>query len=169
MNKAGISAVMVSLIILAVSLGMALAYASTMMGWFSSAINIIKIDASESKIILNPSNNNVRLQIVLKNMGTATVKVSVIEIDAEIVGRVNVTFEGQKVKISVDGGKYGQLYKSSNDVLITDNKLLIPQGCIATLYFNITINQPIWKIGATYRAIVFYEGGLTDFKISVIY
>jgi len=82
-NSKGISAIMVSIILLAVSIGMAVAYASTMMGWFGSAMNIVKIDASDSKIILNPSTNQARIQIVLRNMGTTTIKVSSISIDTE--------------------------------------------------------------------------------------
>lgn len=169
MNKNGISALMVSLILLAVSLGMAIAYASTMMGWFSGAMSIVKIDASESKIILSPSTNNVRIQIVLKNMGTVTVKVSEIRIDMES-GKANVNFTQNNIaKIDVKGTAYeGQIYKSSNDVIVDGNKLLIPQGCTATIYFEFNV-EGAWKIGNIYRAVIVYDGGILDFKMSAIY
>lgn len=174
MNRKGISAIMVSLILLAISLGMAIAYASTMMGWFSGAINIVKIDASESKIILSPSNNNTRIQVVLRNMGTATIKISKIEIDTETKDtKATITFSpNNKTTITIyvtNPQKSGQIYGSSKDVVVdADSKLLIPQGCVATIYFEIN-SQGVWKIGNTYRAVIFYDGGIIDFKIIVVY
>ncbi|MEM0085229.1 MAG: hypothetical protein QW743_07780 [Candidatus Methanomethylicia archaeon] len=172
MNRKGISAIMVSLILLAVSLGMAIAYASTMMGWFSGAINIVKIDASESKIILSPSNNKARIQIVLRNTGTTTIKISKIEIDTEKSNeKANITFSpnnGATINLT-NSLQFGQIYGSSKDVVVdADNKLLIPQGCVATIYFEIN-SQGDWKIGNIYRAVIFYDGGIIDFKIIVVY
>ncbi|MCS7368156.1 MAG: hypothetical protein NDF57_00315 [archaeon GBS-70-058] len=169
-NSKGISAIMVSIILLAVSIGMAVAYASTMMGWFGSAMNIVKIDASESKIILNPSTNQTRIQIVLRNMGTTTIKVSSISIDTE-KGKAIINFTKSDVKIYMqDQSPFdGDVYGSSKDVTISDKYLLIPQGCTATIYFEIILQEHVWKLGNIYRALVFYDGGMFDFKISVVY
>jgi hypothetical protein len=172
-NGKGISAIMVSIILLAVSIGMAVAYASTMMGWFGSAINIVKIDASDSKIILNPSTNQVRIQIVLRNMGTTTIKVSSISIDAEEQKKVFINFTSNNVVMYLQGQTQslgsGSVYGSSKDVTISDNYLLIPQGCIATIYFETPLSTQLWKLGNVYRALAFYDGGIFDFKISAVY
>ncbi|MEM2136385.1 MAG: hypothetical protein QXI93_00305 [Candidatus Methanomethylicia archaeon] len=168
MSNKGISAIMVSLILLAVSLGMAVAYASTMMGWFGGAINIVKIDTSDSKIILNPSTNHIRIQIVIRNMGTTTIKIKSVSIDTENQ-KVNVTFSGNN-NVEINGiGLFGSVYGSSKDVIISSGCLLIPQGCIATIYAEEDVSASPWKLGNTYRGTIFYDGGITDFKISVIY
>jgi hypothetical protein len=169
-NSRGISAIMVSIILLAVSIGMAVAYASTMMGWFGSAMNIVKIDASDSKIILNPSTNQARIQIVLRNMGTTTIKVSSISIDTE--GQkaiVNFTSNNAVIYLQDQPPSNGNVYGSSKDVTISNNQLLIPQGCTATIYFEITLSTQLWKLGNVYRALAFYDGGIFDFKISAMY
>jgi hypothetical protein len=176
-NSRGISAIMVSIILLAVSIGMAVAYASTMMGWFGSAMNIVKIDASDSKIILNPSTNQTRIQIVLRNMGTATIKVSSISIDTEpqwgkaTVNFVFTTTKTNNTYIKIDNEKaYGNIYGSSTDVIVSnDGHLLIPQGCTATIYIEAKLSIQPWKLGNVYRASVFYDGGIFDFKISAVY
>ncbi|MCR6669187.1 MAG: hypothetical protein NDF51_04240 [archaeon YNP-WB-040] len=170
MGSRGISAIMVSIILLAVSIGMAVAYASTMMGWFGSAMNIVKIDASDSKIILNPSTNQARIQIVLRNMGTTTIKVSSISIDTEGQKAI-VNFTSNNAVIYLQGQPLsnGNVYGSSKDVTISNNQLLIPQGCTATIYFEITLSTQLWKLGNVYRALAFYDGGIFDFKISAIY
>jgi hypothetical protein len=169
-NSRGISAIMVSIILLAVSIGMAVAYASTMMGWFGSAMNIVKIDASDSKIILNPSTNQARIQIVLRNMGTTTIKVSSISIDTEGQKAI-VNFTSNNAVIYLQGqlSSNGNVYGSSKDVTISNNQLLIPQGCTATIYFEITSSTQLWKLGNVYRALAFYDGGIFDFKISAVY
>jgi hypothetical protein len=170
MSSRGISAIMVSIILLAVSIGMAVAYASTMMGWFGSAMNIVKIDASDSKIILNPSTNQARIQIVLRNMGTTTIKVSSISIDTE--GQkaiVNFTSNNAVIYLQGQPPSNGNVYGSSKDVTISNNQLLIPQGCTATIYFEITSSTQLWKLGNVYRALAFYDGGIFDFKISAVY
>ncbi|MCS7367205.1 MAG: hypothetical protein NDF52_04940 [archaeon YNP-WB-062] len=171
-NSRGISAIMVSIILLAVSIGMAVAYASTMMGWFGSAMNIVKIDASDSKIILNPSTNQARIQIVLRNMGTTTIKVSSISIDTE-GQKVIVNFTNNNVVMYLQGQTQslgsGSIYGSSRDVTISSGYLLIPQGCTATIYFEITLSTQLWKLGNVYRALAFYDGGIFDFKISAVY
>ncbi|MCC6017494.1 MAG: hypothetical protein LM601_00415 [Candidatus Verstraetearchaeota archaeon] len=169
-NSRGISAIMVSIILLAVSIGMAVAYASTMMGWFGSAMNIVKIDASDSKIILNPSTNQARIQIVLRNMGTTTIKVSSISIDTEGQKAI-VNFTSNNAVIYLQGQlpSNGNVYGSSKDVTISNNQLLIPQGCTATIYFEITSSTQLWKLGNVYRALAFYDGGIFDFKISAVY
>jgi hypothetical protein len=169
-NSRGISAIMVSIILLAVSIGMAVAYASTMMGWFGSAMNIVKIDASDSKIILNPSTNQARIQIVLRNMGTTTIKVSSISIDTE--GQkaiVNFTSNNAVIYLQGQPPSNGNVYGSSKDVTISNNQLLIPQGCTATIYFEITSSTQLWNLGNVYRALAFYDGGIFDFKISAVY
>jgi hypothetical protein len=169
-NSKGISAIMVSIILLAVSIGMAVAYASTMMGWFGSAMNIVKIDASDSKIILNPSTNQARIQIVLRNMGTTTIKVSSISIDTE--GQkaiVNFTSNNAVIYLQDQPLGNGNVYGSTKDVTISNNQLLIPQGCTATIYFEITSSTQLWKLGNVYRALAFYDGGIFDFKISAVY
>ncbi|MCR6691605.1 MAG: hypothetical protein MRT15_04375 [archaeon YNP-LCB-003-016] len=169
-NSRGISAIMVSIILLAVSIGMAVAYASTMMGWFGSAMNIVKIDASDSKIILNPSTNQARIQIVLRNMGTTTIKVSSISIDTE--GQkaiVNFTSNNAVIYLQDQTPSNGNVYGSTKDVTISNNQLLIPQGCTATIYFEITSSTQLWKLGNVYRALAFYDGGIFDFKISAVY
>ncbi|NHV11734.1 MAG: hypothetical protein HA488_00660 [Candidatus Verstraetearchaeota archaeon] len=171
-NSRGISAIMVSIILLAVSIGMAVAYASTMMGWFGSAMNIVKIDASDSKIILNPSTNQTRIQIVLRNMGTTTIKVSSISIDTEGQKAI-VNFTNNNVVMYLQGQTQslgsGSIYGSSRDVTISSGYLLIPQGCTATIYFEITLSTQLWKLGNVYRALAFYDGGIFDFKISAVY
>ncbi|MCR6623478.1 MAG: hypothetical protein NDF58_02815 [archaeon YNP-LCB-024-027] len=171
-NSRGISAIMVSIILLAVSIGMAVAYASTMMGWFGSAMNIVKIDASDSKIILNPSTNQTRIQIVLRNMGTTTIKVSSISIDTEGQKAI-VNFTNNNVVMYLQGQTQslgsGSIYGSSRDVTISSGYLLIPQGCTATIYFEITLPTQLWKLGNVYRALAFYDGGIFDFKISAVY
>jgi len=171
-NSRGISAIMVSIILLAVSIGMAVAYASTMMGWFGSAMNIVKIDASDSKIILNPSTNQARMQIVLRNMGTTTIKVSSISIDTEGQKAI-VNFTNNNVVMYLQGQTQslgsGSIYGSSRDVTISSGYLLIPQGCTATIYFEITLSTQLWKLGNVYRALAFYDGGIFDFKISAVY
>jgi hypothetical protein len=171
-NSRGISAIMVSIILLAVSIGMAVAYASTMMGWFGSAMNIVKIDASDSKIILNQSTNQARIQIVLRNMGTTTIKVSSISIDTE-GQKVIVNFTNNNVVMYLQGQTQslgsGSIYGSSRDVTISSGYLLIPQGCTATIYFEITLSTQLWKLGNVYRALAFYDGGIFDFKISAVY
>ena len=172
MGSRGISAIMVSIILLAVSIGMAVAYASTMMGWFGSAMNIVKIDASDSKIILNPSTNQARIQIVLRNMGTTTIKVSSISIDTEGQKAI-VNFTNNNVVMYLQGQTQslgsGSVYGSSRDVTISSGYLLIPQGCTATIYFEITSSTQLWKLGNVYRALAFYDGGIFDFKISAVY
>ena len=93
MTNKGISAIIVSLIILAVSMGMAVAYASTMMGWFGSASAIIKTDTSDTKIILNPNTGYTKTQIVIKNLGTTTLKIDRIELDTKTDDKAEIKFD----------------------------------------------------------------------------
>ncbi|GEM_PF-1109795 len=169
--KKGISAIIVSLIILAVSLGMAVTYASIMMGWFGGASTIVKIDTTDTKVILNPNSGYTKFQLVIRNLGTATIKVKQVKIDLE-GGSGTITFaKPLTFKLSTDGGDIipsGEIYVSSTSVTVSDDgTLIIPPGQAATLYADITDGKTYWSIGKSYRGTIFYEGGVVIFKYSV--
>lgn len=169
-NIKGISAIIVSLIILAVSLGMAVAYASMMMGWFSGASAMVKIDTSDTKVIQHPSTGYTKLQIVIRNLGTVTIKISNILIDIKNAqGNVtflpSLTFTLKQGNIEIMTGK---IYGSSSSVIVTsDGKLVIPPGESATLFGEITDGRNYWEINEDYRGTIFFEGGVKDFKYTV--
>lgn len=169
-NRNGISAIIVSLIILAVSLGMAVAYASMMMGWFGGASVMVKIDTSDTKIIQHPSTGYTKIQVVIRNLGTATIKISNILIDMKNAqGNVtflpSLTFILKQENIEIVRGK---IYGSSSSVVVnSEGKLVIPPGESATLFGEIVDGRNYWEINEDYRGTIFYERGVKDFKYTV--
>ncbi|RLE51804.1 MAG: hypothetical protein DRJ26_05400 [Candidatus Methanomethylicota archaeon] len=170
-SRRGISAIIVSLIILAVSLGMAAAYAAMMMGWFGGASAVVKVDTSDSKVILHPSTGYAKFQLVIRNLGTITMKISSITIDLKS-GKGVITFTSP-MKFNLEVGDTqvisgGSIYGSSTAVVVTsDGKLIIPPGQSATLFGEVADGKPYWDVNENYRGTIFYEGGAIDFKYPV--
>ncbi|MCS7386335.1 MAG: hypothetical protein NDF55_06325 [archaeon GB-1867-005] len=170
-NRKGVSAIIVSLLILAVSLGMAAAYAAMMMGWFGGASAVVKIDTSDTKVILHPSTGYTKFQLVIRNLGTVTMKIKFIVIDVKS-GQGNITFTSpMKFNLIVKGMQVissGKIYGSSAAVVVsTDGKLIIPPGQSATLFGEAANGKPYWDINENYRGTIFFEGGAIDFKYAV--
>jgi len=170
--RRGISAIMVSLIILAVSLGMAVTYAAMMMGWFGGASAIVRVDTTDTRVILDPNTGYTKFQLVIRNLGTATLKITNIQLDTDSGGAFIVFEQPMKFHIKKDTTTYiasnGSIYGSSSSVTVTaDGVLIIPPGQTATLYTGISDGRPHWSINKGYRATIFYEGGVMIIKYVV--
>jgi flagellin-like protein len=166
-----ISPVVATIILLAVAISLAVAFAGMIYAWYGGVTSIVRLDTSDTRVILRTSDGYLKIQLSIRNLGASAIQISKIIIDSE-AGPGIVTFSPGTLGgafLSIKGETIsGTIYATNGVAVDSTNRLTIPSGGIATAVFiKASGGGSYFTVGNSYHGTIQYAGGAVDFQFFV--